>query len=210
MPSRSRGRDAGQIERDALIFAMRRAGNTYSVIAETVGVSTKTVRKSLERAITSLGDENVQHMRGIENARYDWLERQLVEIITGSHPLVSTSGKLMIHPDTGEIMLDPKPRTDAASQLLRVWDRRAKLNGLDKPARLNITHDSLDADIERIMEELARRGEEAAPGTAPDGAIQNGRKALEGPRTAEAAAAGRPEASRSGPERVPVRVQPDG
>jgi DNA-binding CsgD family transcriptional regulator len=196
-PKRAIGASAMTIERDALILGLRREGISQIEIARRMGISQSTVAKAIQRGIRDLEDQTALEARGLENVRYDWLERVMVDIIQSRYPVVN-NGRVMTDPVSGEILYDPKPRVEAGGVMIRIWERRAKLNGMDKPAKQIIRHEhEVDADIERFFEQLAaRRLEELAAGreAAAAGPPAHGTvplpapKELEGPRAPEAAA----------------------
>jgi DNA-binding CsgD family transcriptional regulator len=197
-PKRSIGVTALAAERDAVILGLRREGISQVEIARRMGISQSTVAKAIQRATRDLEDQTAMEARGLENIRYDWLERVMVDIIQSRYPVVN-NGRVMTDPLTGEILYDPKPRVEAGGVMIRIWERRAKLNGMDKPAKQIIRHEhEVDADIERIieavaaasgLEELAAGREAAAAGTPAGGAYPVAApKELEGPRAPEAAA----------------------
>lgn len=196
-PKRRIGTDALTIERDAVILGLRREGISQAEIALRMGISQGTVSKAIQRGLRDLEDHAAAEARGLENVRYDELERKLWDVTRARYPVVN-NGRVMTDPATGDILYDPKPLIDAAGVIIRIWERRSRLNGWDKPAKQVVRHElEVQADIERIIEELAGRGvENLAAGRADTAAGPPGSgaypvtapKELEGPRPPQAAA----------------------
>lgn len=142
-------------ERRHHILELRRRGMNYTQIAEALGnkkklteagldwepisVSAKTCATVVKRYLNQLESEEVEsrdELRQIENERLDammrkWLPRQDSE--------------------------DAAERARAAAVLLRVHERRARLNGLDAPTRVNVNHSgSIAHELDVNPEEVAR------------------------------------------------------
>jgi predicted transcriptional regulator len=193
-PSPRRGQSQAALERDAVIMGLRREGHSQAEIARRLGVGTSMVSQALRRGLSGLQEDAAAQSRGLERLRYDWLEKMLVETIQGRHYMVS-NGRVMLDPCDPENMplMDPKPRTEAAGVLIRLWERRSKLLGLDTPSRteVQVRHEhEVVADIDRIMAQLASSGAGEAAAAAAAGPVPQRPKALEGPRPAEAAPPG--------------------
>jgi hypothetical protein len=87
---------------------------------------------------------------------------------------VTVSHGRIIRGENEEPLLDDGPVLTAIDRLLKIQERRAKLLGLDAPARHEVvTLDALDTEIARLSAELGR----TAPGEAP---------AVAGPASGEA------------------------
>jgi hypothetical protein len=175
-------------ERDGRVLAMRRSGASFAQIAEYFGMTNEGAFQCFKRALIDVDKESVNEKRLIEEVRLDEMYRRAIEVATGQHPLVS-NGRVMIHPDTGEILTDPKPVLEGINTMLRISERRARMLGLDMPVKAEVRHiDNLDGQIEQLMDELVRRGKAKAPRPAESGTEQGAPKALEAPRPPEAAA----------------------
>lgn len=141
-------------EQDAEAARLRAQGLGFRQIAEHQGCSLSVAHERVYRAIAAVPVEAVGQLRAVENARLDELTTKLWDILTAVHPLVS-HGKLMKN-DDGHVLLDDGPVIAAANSLLRVMERRARLNGLDAPMQHDVkVSDAIDADIERLVAELA-------------------------------------------------------
>lgn len=192
------GVSAATAERDAVILGMRREGMSQAEIARRTGLEQGTVAKAIKRGVNDLMEQSAAESRGLERLRYDWLEKVLVDTIRGRYYVVN-NGRVMLDPcDPEDTPLeDPKPRIEAAGVLIRLWERRSKLLGMDMPQQHEVRHiTEVDADIERLLGELlaersqrlANRGKDPAAGPAAGRAEPEPPKALEGPRPPQAAA----------------------
>jgi hypothetical protein len=78
------------------------------------------------------------------------------------HYEVSASGRVATDED-GRPLLDDKPKLAAIDRLLKIQDRRAKLLGLDSAQKVEVlTLDALDAERQRLVEQLAAYDRETA------------------------------------------------
>jgi hypothetical protein len=70
--------------------------------------------------------------------------------------VVVQSGKV-VKGDDGQPIPDDGPVLQATATLLRVMERRARLHGLDAPAKHEVlTLDAIDAEIRRLEEQLSK------------------------------------------------------
>lgn len=159
MPA-SKAQQAQVAERRARAIQLRIAGVPFATIATQLGYKTASAAsQDVTRALASRRDElrdQADLLAALEAEKLDALERGMWVIFRRRHILVS-QGQVMKGED-GQPLLDDDPATRAAGVLLRAFDRRAKLHGLDAPTRLNAkveVQDELDADIERLVAELA-------------------------------------------------------
>jgi hypothetical protein len=177
MPA-SRAQQAQVAERRARAIQLRIAGVPFATIATQLGYKTASAAsQDVGRALASRRDElrdQADLLQALEAEKLDALERGMWTVFRRRHVLVS-QGQIMRGPD-GEPFPDDDPATRAAGVLLRAFERRAKLHGLDAPTKITgkfEVQDELDADVERLVAELARtpaRGEGEAAGPAPGGA----------------------------------------
>jgi hypothetical protein len=115
---------------------MRRAGATIDQIREHLKyASSLAVRKDLANALATLAREPAEEIRTIELARLDGLM----------------------------VTLWPAARRGdlaAVDRILKVMERRAKLLGLDAPARHEVvTFDAIEAEIQRLEKTMVIEGE---------------------------------------------------
>ena len=151
---------------------------TYQQIATELGVSVSTAYESAMRGMQAVPTEGVVEAKRLELLKLDVIERRLFGVLGREHAKVDHGRKIMDlvkDPQTGEVtqrpMLDDGPVIQAATALLRVQERRAKLLGLDAPAQHRvevITDDMLDAEIRFYEAKFAENDRKAAEGFALD------------------------------------------
>ena len=154
--SKREGKKLSQADRRAKVLTYRMSGASTRDIAAKLDCSHTTV----ERDITALMDEVNRHnaerageMHALENARLDKLQGAVwVTALTG-HP-------------------------DSVRTVLSVMERRAKLNGLDKPIQIEamLGESLLQAlsKLESVLPEAAyKQALEALMGTAPSESLLN-------------------------------------
>lgn len=104
--------------RRARAVQLRGQGWTYAEIAEALGVAESTAYADVTSALAARKDEGVRIMRAVEGDRLEGLERQLQKVLD----------------EAGGADVDAV--TKVAGTLVRVAERRARLFGLDAPARI--------------------------------------------------------------------------
>ena len=144
-------------EKDYRALQLRHQGLSYEHIARELGWSSvSSSRQAIQRALADSVFEAADEVRQIESARLDDLMRVLLRIVMTKHYHVSTTGAIAYHPITGEPLVDDGPVMQAVAGILRISERRAKLLGLDAPAKHIITLDQLDQEIRALETELKR------------------------------------------------------
>lgn len=151
-------RSAEQAERDAQAARYVALGWTYARIGEHFGVTKQAAFYMVHRALNEAGKETREEALSVELAKLDAYEQAALEVLARKHVTVSNGRLITID---GEPLLDDGPVLQALDRLMKIADRRARLLGLDAPSRVEVT-DSLDADIERLVAELAGRAEAEA------------------------------------------------
>lgn len=128
--------DPEVLAKEAEVLKLRRGGLTFDVIAQRVGYANPgSAQKAYERSLNRITAEDVGIMRRAENDRLDMAQSAIwVKVLQGDNQSIAN--------------------------LLRIMDRRAKLNGLDVPVRIQaevVSYDigSVDANIAAIVAELA-------------------------------------------------------
>jgi hypothetical protein len=123
-------------ERDSRIFKMRQAGVSVSEIAKRFSVSSKVVSLAVNRQLEKLNREDglvYLDVLRMELERLDALQSAL-------WPL--TQHRKVTLDDGSEVQLEPDLK--AVQQVLNVFDRRAKLLGMDQ-TKVNIQTDTSSA-----------------------------------------------------------------
>ena len=147
-------------DRDAQAVELRRRHLNYRQIAAQMGwASPNAAYKAVQRGLADTQAEPNAAVREIELARLDDIARSFQRVIAAKHYVVSAAtGKVAVHPDTGEPLTDHAPVIQACLALIRVMERRAKYLGLDAPTRKGvevITADQIEARIAELERELA-------------------------------------------------------
>lgn len=153
-------------QRDAEAAALRSQGNTYDAIALALGFANRTAaRRSVERGLTAIVTEPATELRHLELIRLDALWMQAMKVLTTEHVTVSNGKVVTID---GEPVPDDAPVLSAIDRLLKIMERRAKLTGLDAPAKVEVlTLEAIDAEIRKLSDELGRP--ETGAATAVEG-----------------------------------------
>ena len=128
-------------ERRWTVMELRHAGATYRDIARHLQISIATAHKDYTHAVRTWAQPIADELRDTEAARYDRLQLAYWQkALDGDHA--------------------------AAQIVLRIFDRRARLFGLDEPAKIDITAflekaaEEAGIDVEEIIadaEEIIRR-----------------------------------------------------
>lgn len=162
-------------QRRAEVLHKHLDGMPFVEIARQMGISKQRVSKMWQDALKDIEAPAVEEMRRRENLRYDRMEMVLLEILRRRHVVIS-QGKIVGRyagvardPDTNEVIRtedgkpvlvwdevgDDDPAIRTCAQLIKLWERRAKLNGLDMPVRIKIEDESkLDEEIEGLLSDI--------------------------------------------------------
>jgi hypothetical protein len=140
---------------------LRAEGWTYERIAGELHFSHRDVaRRAVERALAVAVREPADELRQIELIRLDSLWLQAMAVLQAKHVTVS-NGRVVTIDRNGEKVpvVDDAPVLQAIDRLLKIMERRAKLLGLDAPAKVEVMSlDRVDAEIERLERELGTLG----------------------------------------------------
>ena len=153
----ARRRSLATRESDARALEFRRRGLSFEQIsAQMEWRSPSAAYQAVQRALADSAREASEEVRQIEADRLDELTRTLYRVLGTKHYVVSVgSGKIALHPETGKPLQDDGPVIQAVAGLLRVSERRAKLLGLDAPARHEfITIDAIDRELAALQAQL--------------------------------------------------------
>lgn len=161
-------RTLGTIEQDQRAAEMRSVSMTYPQIANELGVSVTTAHESVMRGMAAVPTEGQIEAKRLELLKLDRIERHLFGVMGREHIRVN-HGRVIL--DEGRRVLDDGPGIQAATALLRVQERRARLLGLDEPAKHRvdvITEDVVDAEIKRLTKELGLNDRLVEVGLLPE------------------------------------------
>lgn len=129
-----RSMDDQRRKRDALkrneALSLRLAGLTYDQIADRLNISHTGVVDLVNRTLSRAENRQVEEMRDIENARLDRAQASIWTAVL--------NGNLK-----------------AVDSFLRISQRRARLNGLDEPTKINLSV-SVRQEMEMALASLER------------------------------------------------------
>jgi hypothetical protein len=151
-----RRRSAETMERDAEALALFRDGLSYRQIAGKLGWRNQaSAFQAVRRAIADHHLLSSPEKRGLEEERLDSLVRLFDRVARSEHLAFSSSGSVVLHPETGTPLIDDAPVVQAGLALLRVSESRRKLRGLDAPRQVEVrTIDEIDARLLRLADEM--------------------------------------------------------
>jgi len=134
-------------ERDAEATRLRARGMTYREIGLIFGITDKTAQKAVKRNLQRIAVDAVEDLRQVENLRLDAMEQSVLAVLETKHFTVTQRGIVY---NGSEPLVDDLPVLQAVDRLLRIQQRRASLNGLDNPQKIevNLKHGDLDLDAE--------------------------------------------------------------
>lgn len=141
--------------RDHEALRLKATGHSPQEIAEmlNLGDDERRVNAAIKRALGSMLRFATDEHRALELESYDELEVALWRQLRRSHLLVDR-GVIVIGLD-GDPLTDDRFVLETIDRIMKIKDRRAKLLGLDAPARAEILNlDSIDAEISRLQNEL--------------------------------------------------------
>lgn len=156
-------RTGDHAQRDAEATRLRARGHTYVEIAVELGYADHAgARKAVQRALVATVAEPAEEVRALQLEQLDRLALAAWAVLERAHVTVS-HGKIILD-EADQPLLDDGPVLAAIDRLLKIQERRAKLLGLDAPARHEVVSlDALDAEIERLSAELGRTPTVEAP-----------------------------------------------
>jgi hypothetical protein len=117
-PSRRGGQQIELAERRAQVLEMRKLGISYRDIGLRLGIDHKTAMRDKEAALKAIIAEPAEEVRKLEVERLEFLWRHAVSIV------VSTAS--------------PELRLRAMDTALRIAHRRAAMEGIDEPQKIDI------------------------------------------------------------------------
>jgi hypothetical protein len=143
-------------QRRARVLAMRIEQRPYAEIAAALGISEAVAQQDYIRARNGANaelEEGRATAVAIETAKLDALEQAAWEVLRREHIVIQHGRVVRLNrkpvPDDGPVM-------QAIDRILKISERRARLRGLDAPVRAKVeVTDAIDADIERLVAELA-------------------------------------------------------
>lgn len=143
-------------ERDREACRLRARGETYQAISDRLGYGDEAnARRAVKECIDAVRAEGGRELKAIQRDQLDYLTRQVLAVLERQHLTITQSGKIVTV--DGEPVIDDAPVLAATDRLLRIMERRAKLEGIDAPERREVlTLDAIDAEIAALTAELDR------------------------------------------------------
>lgn len=149
---------ARAIGRERHVLELRASGASFEQIGAALGVSPGRVRHIVSRAYKRAPHPHADVLREEQNRQLDRLQVAWWAKALGSPG----------DPNSGRPATAPDPT--ALDKVMKILDRRARLNGLDAPVRIDarvetVDPESIDEEIARLTRELERndRHEDRAP-----------------------------------------------
>jgi hypothetical protein len=141
--------------RRARVLASRTEQIPYAEIAAAESISEGTARMDYARALEQLKAEQDSQAKfnvARQLAALDTAERAAWLVLRKDHIHVQ-HGKIVRH-ESGEPVLDDGPVLNAIDRILKISERRARLLGLDAPAKIEVS-DATDQAIRDLAAQLA-------------------------------------------------------
>lgn len=175
-------------QKQAKAAELRSKGWTWHKIADELGYAhPKGAFAAVQAYFRDYPAPNVDEHRREANNTLDKLAEKAWIVLENFHPVISASGKIVgrytgkyVKDEFGDYVRDAKdnmvpeveefeddgPVLAAITVVLRIEERRAKLNGTDKPVKISINEES---EIDKEMQELAATMEARAVALANKG-----------------------------------------
>lgn len=138
-------------ERDAEAARLRTRGLSYDAIGEQLGLDKGNAYRAVQRALQATVQEPAEELRQLELARLDDMWAAVLEVLEAKHFTVS-QGRIVYYGDVP--LADDAPVLAAVDRLLRIQERRAKLLGLDAPAKAEVggklTYEITGVDLDKL------------------------------------------------------------
>jgi hypothetical protein len=111
---------------------------TYREIGERMGTSYQTAWSRVQNAYKHARADATDVARDFERERLDHQYREAVAVKDEVHYLTA-HGKVVLHPETGEPLIDPAPKLAALARMQSIAESYRKLEGLDQPTKVEQT-----------------------------------------------------------------------
>lgn len=154
-------KDFATAERDGKAARLRSRGYSYIEIADELDYSSPgDAHNGVERALARAVIEPAEELRAHMLAQLDAMQKTALGVLETDHYTVSAGRVMQLQDENGALVpiIDDGPVLAALHTLLKIMERRAKLMGLDAPAKMEVvTFDAIEAEMERLDAEIARR-----------------------------------------------------
>jgi hypothetical protein len=123
-------------ERRTEVLRRHQAGETFTDIAKTMGVTRQAVHAVYWRAVRAQPARAVNEIRDDLNAHLASLIAHTNEIRARDH--VKVNNGVIVKDENGQPLLDDGPEVDAIREQRALLDQIAKLNGANAPAQVTV------------------------------------------------------------------------
>jgi hypothetical protein len=153
-------RQAAAGRRRAQVVQLRLAGASFEEIGGQLGVSDTRAHQLWADALQRTVKEPADQQRMLELQRLDQLQAAATAVLQATHHVIQ--GAKVVADDQGRPYVDHGPILAAVNTLVRVMERRARLLGLDAPARVDARLDGTLTSVSAVDQELQRLEAELA------------------------------------------------
>lgn len=123
-------------------LALRLEGHSLLAIGEKLGISLPYAHRVVSKALRDIPNGEAEELRTLELTRLDGLQLEVMEVLRRFHPYVHAGQIVMVKDDTtgnSYPLADDSLILSSVDRLLKIQERRAKLVGLDKPEKKELT-----------------------------------------------------------------------
>lgn len=150
---------------DWTLWTAHLQGDSVRAIAEREGIDERLVRKVIRTVRASFTPEDLDEIRRDHLEELRMLSRKMWDLVemNGSPVTSGKDGRVVLDPDTGEVVRDHSGRIAATGMLLKLQERAAKIVGSDAPvkAELAVRSESIDGELMELARQLGVPVEEA-------------------------------------------------
>lgn len=143
-------------DQDRRAAELRSLGLTFDQVGEQLGLSGSAAFRAVDRGLRGVPTADMIAAKALALAKLDKQERHFLGIQATTWYRVD-HGRVILAED-GTPMIDPDPGMRAGLALIRIAERRARLEGTDEPARSRvevITEDTFADAIKSLNREMA-------------------------------------------------------
>lgn len=166
--SGGRRRKMETMERDARAAGLYSRGLSYRQIMSEMGYrSTASVSDAIRRHLedTAGGKIATAEARQMQLDRLQDYRRRAWQVIATRHLVTTASGKVALHPDTDEPLIDDAPVLQALDRLARFDEHEARLLGLFAPTKHEVRNiDAIDARLLDLADQVGLGNPSSAEG----------------------------------------------
>lgn len=148
-------------EQQRTCYELRLRHHTIREIAAITGLSVGTVHKRITDEIETTVSPYREQYRVLERERLEGISRRLLDMMSKPHYLLKDGEVLTIE---GEPVEDIAVTLACTDRFLKVQERRARLEGLDAPVKIDATQAEVPvpSEVLSLIDQARQRAEEAA------------------------------------------------